>query len=131
MKPKIRTFYQPGQMPGEVNNDPSKTIPDQSMSIAEIISRTQKGLPVTGVRVPMYNETEDGIMPDLRNMDISEIYELKQRIAAKERAIRKQLQEQEEKRQQEETEAFYKKKFGTPPTPPVGDNIPLVPTEEA
>lgn len=108
---------------GEVNTLPSKTIPDQAMTIREIINRTEKGLPVTGARVPLYNETEDGIMPDLRNMDISEIYELKKRIKETENQLRKDLQEAKEKQQQEEAEAFYRKKFGTP-------EIPLTPAEE-
>lgn len=114
-------------MKGEVNTLPSKTIPDQAMSIREIINRSQKGLPVTGVSVPLYNETEDGIMPDLRNMDISEIYELKIRIQQKEKEIKKQLEEEAEKRQLEETEAYYAKKFKKLETKTVVD---ITPTEE-
>lgn len=93
------------------------------MTIRQIIQRTQKGLPVTGVKVPVYNETEIGVMPDLRKMDISEIHDLKKRLKQSEDQIRKQLQQEEEKRQQQETEEFYKKKFGTP-------TIPIIPTEE-
>lgn len=115
----FNTYYNRKPSVGERNDQPSKTVPDQALSVREIINRTQKGLPVTGVRVPMYNETDDGIMPDLRNMDISEIYELKQRIKKTEAEIKRQLQEAEEKRQQEETEEFYKKKFASKPKPEV------------
>lgn len=122
---KFNSYYSREVSPGEKNTKPSKTVPDQAMTIAEIIQRTQKGLPITGVRVPMYNETEDGIMPDVSRMDISEVYALKRAIAAKEKEIRQRLQEEEQKRQQEETEAYYKKKFGTPPPKPTE----ITPTE--
>lgn len=120
-KPKIKTYYARPVTVGEVNTKPSKTQPDQSMSIREIINRSSKGLPVSGIRVPIYNETEDGIMPDLRNMDLSEIHDLKQRLAKKQQDIRKELQEEEEKRQQEEAEAYYKRKFAAPSEPPKPD----------
>lgn len=42
----------------EVNNMPSKTIPDQSMSIPELIKRYASGLPLGGQKVPMY-DTDD------------------------------------------------------------------------
>lgn len=123
---KFNTYYKREKPVGEKVTGPSKTVPNQAMTIREIINRTEKGLPITGVRVPLYNETEDGIMPDLRNMDISEIYELKQRIADKEKQLRKKLQEDEEKKQQEEAEAYYRKKFATPPAKPTE----LTPVEE-
>lgn len=100
---------------GETKRYPSKTVPDQAMTITQIVDRSRKGLPITGVRVPMYNEGEDGIMPDLRNMDISEIYALKQQIARKEKEIRKSLEEQEEQKRLQETEEYYRKKFATKP----------------
>lgn len=107
----IRNYYQRPETKGEISNQPSLTVPDQSMTIAEIISRTQKGLPVSGVRVPMYNETEDGILPDVSKMDISEIYELKRKIAHTEKELRKKLQQQQQEEQQRQTEEFYRKKF--------------------
>lgn len=109
---KFATYYDRPASKGSVNDKPSKTVPNQAMSIDEIIKRTQKGLPVTGVKIPLYNETDDGILPDLRRLDISELHELKKRMAQAEKEIRKQLAEDEEKRQLEETEAYYAKKFG-------------------
>lgn len=107
----IRNYYARPETKGETSDKPSLTVPDQSMTIAEIISRTQKGLPVSGVRVPMYNETEDGILPDVSKMDISEIYELKRQIAHTEKELRKKLQQQQQEEQQRQTEEFYRKKF--------------------
>lgn len=125
-KPKIQTYYDHNPFVGETNNLPSKTVPDQSMTIREIINRTRKGLPVTGVRVPVYNETEDGVMPDLRNMDISEIHELKMRIRQTEKDIRKKLQKEHEEEEQRKTEEYYKKKFATEQR----NVTDLTPTEE-
>lgn len=124
---KFNNYYRRPVTVGEVNNEPSKTVPDQAMTIDEIISRTQRGLPVTGVKVPMYNETDDGILPDLRKLDISEFHELKKRMYKAEKEIRKQLKEEEDKRKQEETEAYYKKKFATPE--PVEPKQPTTPPE--
>ncbi|QCQ85115.1 hypothetical protein [Blackfly microvirus SF02] len=55
----IRTQYQGNLANGEINLLPSKTVPDQSMSIGEIMHRYASGLPVGGTRVPMYEEDED------------------------------------------------------------------------
>lgn len=48
-----------------------KTVPDQSMSVREMIRRHQKGLPVLGAKVPLYM-TEDEMalgLPDLTKLD--------------------------------------------------------------
>jgi len=92
----------------------SMTVPDQTMTVREIINRSEKGLPVSGIRVPLYNETEDGILPDLRNLDLSEVVELKKRMAEAEKQIRKQLQKQEGEQREKDTEEFYRKKFSKP-----------------
>lgn len=58
----------------EVNTLPSKTIPDQSLSLAEILRRFAVGLPVGGQRVPVYNP--DDFTPDLATLDLSERMDL-------------------------------------------------------
>lgn len=62
----------------ESNNLPSLTIPDQSMSVTDLIKRFQQGLTLTDAKVPLYygDETE---YPDLRRMDIAEKYEYLER----------------------------------------------------
>lgn len=59
----------------EVNKLPSKTVPDQTMSMREIFERHVRGLPIEGVRVPVYDENDD--MPDPRTLDLAD----RQRIA--------------------------------------------------
>lgn len=64
---------------GEVNNTPSLTVPNQAMTVKEIISRTQNGLSASGIRVPSYDGGEDptGLDGrDFRTLDLSEKHEL-------------------------------------------------------
>lgn len=65
--------YQPAK--GEVNNQPSETVPDQAMSIKEIMTRYAKGLPLGGAKTPTWDEEDD--LPDLRTLDLEERAELK------------------------------------------------------
>jgi len=59
---------------GEVNNLPSMTIPDQTMSVRTIVDRYTRGLPVTGF-TPIY-DGEDFYMPDPRTLDLVDRAEL-------------------------------------------------------
>jgi hypothetical protein len=58
---------------GEVNNQKSLTIPDQAMSVKEILSRFSRGLNVNGF-TPIYEDVEstDDYMPDPRTLDLAE-----------------------------------------------------------
>lgn len=101
----------------EINVGASLTVPDQSLSIREIIARNQAGIPLTGERIAMYYDDEE--MPDLKKMDLSEIHELQQRNQAtmdrinkelyekdkakKDRAYRDRLIEEHEKKRKSET----------------------------
>lgn len=55
---------------GEINDMPSMTVPDQAMSMAEILSRFARGLPIEAGRVPIYDEEND--LPDIRTLDLVE-----------------------------------------------------------
>lgn len=69
--------------PGEKNTGVSMTIPEQAMTIKEIVSRYASGLPVSGARVPIYTG-EDDDMPDLEHMDLADreaaLIEAKERL---------------------------------------------------
>lgn len=84
----------------------SLTVPDQTMSIKEIVRRFASGLPVTGVRVPMFNEEED--LPDWEGLDLAErqilleenadyIEKLEKDQALLQSQIRKQKEDEKEK----------------------------------
>lgn len=63
---------------GEVNTQISQTIPDQAMSIKEILERYARGLPIEQFK-PHYDDddvTEDDYLPDPRTLDLAERQEL-------------------------------------------------------
>lgn len=74
---------------GEINNLPSQTIPDQTLSVRELLVRYAKGLPLDGQRQPIW-EGEDGDAIDPRRLDLAERQEL-------EIAARQELAEIEER----------------------------------
>lgn len=80
----------------------SKTIPDQAMSLGEIIRRYASGLPITGVRQPIYEGETPG-MPDFSKMDLADVQEYRDEM---ERWL---LEEKRNlKKKQEEKEAKFK-----------------------
>lgn len=55
----------------EVNSKPSETIPDQSMTMREILNRFARGLPISGGKVPVYDDSED-VLEDISYMDLAD-----------------------------------------------------------
>lgn len=58
------------QVKGESSTKPSLTVPDQSMTITEIVTRYAKGLPFDNQRTGIYDEDENDVIPDFRRMDL-------------------------------------------------------------
>jgi len=73
----------------EKNFEPSQTIPDQALSVREILQRYANGLPLGGSNEPIW-EGEDGDGIDPRRLDLAERQEL-------EIAARQELAEIEER----------------------------------
>jgi len=87
---KIRNIFNSSDFnDDEINNEPSQTVPDQSMSVRELLSRFANGLPLGGGKEAIY-EGEDGDGIDPRRLDLAERQEL-------EIAARKELAEIEER----------------------------------
>jgi len=57
----------------EVNNEKTKTIPDQALSVQEIMRRWANGMPMEGAQPVFY---EDDELPDLKKMDLEEVAQL-------------------------------------------------------
>jgi hypothetical protein len=77
----------------EVNKQKSLTIPDQAMSIKEILSRFARGLDVEGFK-PIYDDddiTLDDYIPDPRNMDLAERQEYKEYVVNELNSLNKQI----------------------------------------
>ncbi len=63
---------------GEIITQPSMTIPNQALTIQDLISRFTRGLPIEGGRVEIWEgENPSDWMPDLKRMDLSEREDLK------------------------------------------------------
>lgn len=78
---KIKTQYNASEFKKyrESNFSPSKTVPDQSLTVKQLLERFSRGMPLTGELTPVYNGDID--LPDFNTMDISEIHDLKQSVA--------------------------------------------------
>lgn len=62
---------------------PSMTIPDQALTVAQLVERNKRGLPLGGARQPQFQENpEKDFMPDIQKLDLAEIQELKDQAAA-------------------------------------------------
>jgi len=93
---------------------PSLTLPDNGMSLQEIVRRFAQGAPVPGAKQPIFNGDED--LPNLRTMDLAdreafldqvnqEIIEIKERIN-KFNQSQKQQNDNEQQRNRTENPAI-------------------------
>lgn len=108
--PEIRNHYDNKNYDDrEVNKGKSLTIPDQSMSVAELMRRYASGLPLAGERVPFYDSDFDIEVPDLKKLDLAEIQELKEQYATQVEFYKKQLQEEQKEKGErfKQLEMFY------------------------
>lgn len=102
----------------EKNDLPSLTLPDQTMSIPEIMARYAKGLSLGAQKTPIYEGEDDpGEGVDPRTLDISERLDMAKQFHQELRELKKK----------------YAKKAPPPPpppqekkpeTPPPGDGVP-------
>jgi hypothetical protein len=87
---KVRNMFNASEFnDDEVNELPSETVPDQSMSVRELLRRYASGLPLSNGKESIY-EGEDGDGIDPRRLDLAERQEL-------EIAARQELAEIEER----------------------------------
>ena len=56
---------------------PSQTIPDQTMSIQEIIKRHAHGLPLGGSQEGLYDEEGDSLGINIKNLDLVDLQVMK------------------------------------------------------
>jgi len=89
---KIKTFLNYEPEVGEINDQPDMTVPDMSMSIREIMLRYASGQPLSLNTHLHYGGDE--YYPDPREMDLTDIDDLKERNALR-------IKELEQKRQDE------------------------------
>lgn len=94
--------YDPADHPGEKNSGISATIPDQSLTVKQILERFAMGLGYGNLKVQVYDEDDidfDDQLPDLRRMDLAEAEDFKADVQSLEKRL-----EKSRKRKQKEDE---------------------------
>lgn len=105
----------------EINRMPSMTVPDQSMSVQEIMQRYAQGLPLMGERVSIWQgdvgDGDEDYLPDPQHLDLAEREELERQFTEERNEIeRKKIRHnawkkaETAKKQAEDTEAKQNKK---------------------
>lgn len=96
MSTKFKTRENAKPSKPEVNNLPSQTIPDASISMRQILDRFQRGIPVTRtLRTPQYNE--DFNYPDI--MEFDDIHNAKLQMREDVKRKKSEYARQEKERQ--------------------------------
>lgn len=99
---KWRTNWNSNEFPpfNEHPTGPSVTVPDQTMSVSQLLQRHRAGLTFPNVKTPVYNydkETGEALdLPDLDRLDLAELQELREAAQAEVQQIRDALNRQEQ-----------------------------------
>jgi hypothetical protein len=89
----------------ERNDEPSLTIPDQTLSIKQILERYASGQSLEG-KTPYYDESEsDEYYPDPRYMDLAEREELSENYREEIQYIKTKAQKRKQKVSDETSES--------------------------
>lgn len=83
---------------------PSMTIPDQALTIRQILDRYAKGLPLGGhdINAAFYDEESEGINP--HTLDLVDIEQISEETMEKVNKLRKQSKNKQEKQSDEKPE---------------------------
>lgn len=93
---EFKTHYGNTPTLGEINLQPSQTIPEQSYSVKEIMTRFAQGLGWTGPKVPVYDNGEDPLEGiNLDNLDLSERQEMLQQVTERISVLRQEMAERQ------------------------------------
>lgn len=117
--PKIKTSMNAKKFPlrGETNLKPSITIPDQSMTVKELIDRYTKGLPLGNIqKVPLWMGEEDpfdGLDP--RQLDLAERVQMlrdsQELIKQSQELLQRKEKDERIKKQQADIEAEIERRM--------------------
>lgn len=94
----------------ETNDKPSLTVPDQTMSVQQIVSRYQRGLPISGQKVPVYYGDDENYV-DLDKMDLEEIHELIGRNRQTITQLRDKLKTRDTKTLEQRIDEYMNRRF--------------------
>lgn len=98
---KIKTWLNAFEFPylGKNFTMPSETIPDQSLSIREILDRYARGLPLDA-KTPIWDEDADldNYIPDPRTLDLAEREEFAENAKAELESVKQKIAEKRQKK---------------------------------
>lgn len=109
----IRTMFNAVNLPRyrEVNTMPSLTLPDQSLSIQQIMEKHRRGYPIDARREPQY--LGDEYVPDIKHLDLAEqaeiLHEARETVRQTEKNIQEQVWRDREKKAADAQAALLKK----------------------
>lgn len=92
IKTSLTARYYPKKY--EVNTQPSKTIPDQTMSLKTILDRFARGIPMNVGKTPIYENDENALGIDVRSLDLADKERIKEANQANIQNLRTQLEAQ-------------------------------------
>lgn len=95
MNIKLRTSDNYEQSP-EDHEHPygvSETVPDQSMTVLELLDRHQRGLPIKQNLNGYYSEDD---LINIKTLDLVEIQDMRENLASQTKHLRKQLSDEEQ-----------------------------------
>lgn len=101
-EPTIRTRFTSMFFPKnmEINDQPSMTVPDMSMTVGELVKRFAQGLPLDGGKTPLWEE--EGDMPDMAKLDLAERQQVIEEAVEEIKTIEKRVKERKQRGQQME-----------------------------
>lgn len=105
---KFKNHYNASEFPNgkEPGGGKSMTIPDQALSIKDIMRRYASGLSFNGEKVGEYTG-EEVDLPDFKTMDLSEIHDFKKWVAENLRKRKEVITEQFEEKKRVRTLEMY------------------------
>lgn len=127
---KIKTPYNTAPDPGIAVSGVSMTVPDQALSIREILQRYTRGMPLGGGRPPVFDEDEE-YLPDPRTLDLTEIASIRDEAVQTINKAKAAKAEADKKHEYEKWERKFmetnRDKFSSPTPNNPGDGVKPVP----
>ena len=108
---KFKTQWDRKPSKGEPGGGISMTIPDQAMSVRDIMVRHQRGLPISA-RTPIYETEEDQYydLPDLSRMELQERMEVIDMVKERLKMINEGIEQKKKAKQMDIEEQILAEK---------------------
>lgn len=90
---------------GQVITDPSQTVPDQTMSMREILTRYARGEEILAGKESLFDEDEISNGLDLRTLDLVDLQKLKEENEAELRELKQRKLDEDAEAQKKREEA--------------------------